>query len=110
MTRWELTVHVLTVRSMVHSLDREMPREIFADGSWESETPRFPESVVFEDLATVKAPVVSDCGSVVSSSSPEELVYCRQMSWKKSSCPALYNLAHALKEDKLGKGRAHAPY
>jgi hypothetical protein len=85
-------------------------REIFADGSWESETPRFPESVVFEDLATVKAPVVSDCGSVVSSSSPEELVYCRQMSWKKSSCPALYNLAHALKEDKLGKGRAHAPY
>jgi hypothetical protein len=70
---------------MVHSLDREIPSEIFAEGVPEWEIPRSPETVLLDVLVTAKAPVVSDLGSVRRSSSPDEFRYCRQISWKKSS-------------------------
>lgn len=76
---------MLTVCSTVHSLDREIPSEIFAEGVPERETPRSPETVLLDVLVTVNAPVASVFGSVRRSSSPDEFRYWRQMSWKKSS-------------------------
>jgi hypothetical protein len=60
MMRCALTLHVFTLRSIVHSLEREIPSEMLADGTLDTDTPTLPETVELEALVTVNADVGSD--------------------------------------------------
>lgn len=89
MTRWALTLHELTEYSTVSSVDRERPRETFAEGVCDRDRPASPVIPVLVFLVTAKDLAASDSGHMASVSFVELLRYWRHMSWKNSSLPSL---------------------
>lgn len=76
--------------STVRDLDFVRPSDTFPDGVCDRLTPAVADVEEENPRETVSAALGSDSGFVTRSSLAWALLYCRQMSWKKSSWPSLW--------------------